>query len=72
VAFNVNNCRAGSDGHAVFYGQETPERVAFHKSQAMGNRLTNINDIAPLVVFLAEKVTGYRQTIFANAATTTR
>lgn len=50
-----------------FYGQETPERVEFHKSQGMGNRLTKIDDIAPLVVFLADEgrwITG--QTIFAN------
>lgn len=41
-----------------FYPQETPERVEFHKSQAMGNRLTEITDIAPLVVFLAGEGTG--------------
>ena len=56
-----------------FYGEETPERVAFHKSQAMSNRLTRIEDIAPLVLFLADEghwVT--RQTIFANGGYTTR
>ncbi|MCT0203404.1 SDR family oxidoreductase [Synechococcus sp. CS-603] len=36
-----------------FYGQETPERVAFHKSQGMGNQLTQIEDIVPIVRFLA-------------------
>lgn len=56
-----------------FYGQETPERVEFHKSQAMGNQLTQIEDIAPIVTFLATDgwwITG--QTIFANGGYTTR
>ncbi|MCP3425598.1 SDR family oxidoreductase [Rothia sp. AR01] len=56
-----------------FYGQETPERVEFHKSQAMGNQLTRIEDIAPIVRFLASEgwwITG--QTIFANGGYTTR
>lgn len=56
-----------------FYGEETPERVAFHKSQAMGNQLTQIEDIVPIVKFLATDgwwITG--QTIFANGGYTTR
>lgn len=56
-----------------FYGQETPERVEFHKSQAMGGQLTKIEDIAPIVSFLATSgwwITG--QTIFANGGYTTR
>lgn len=56
-----------------FYGQETPERVAFHKSQGMGNQLTKIEDIAPIVKFLATDgwwITG--QTLFANGGYTTR
>ncbi|MFM9379322.1 SDR family oxidoreductase [Gordonia sp. VNK21] len=56
-----------------FYGQETPERVEFHKSQAMGGRLTQIEDIAPIVTFLATDgrwITG--QTILANGGYTTR
>ncbi|GAA3670906.1 SDR family oxidoreductase [Microbacterium marinilacus] len=56
-----------------FYGQETPERVEFHKSQAMGGQLTKIEDIAPIVTFLATEgwwITG--QTIFANGGYTTR
>lgn len=56
-----------------FYGEETPERVAFHKSQAMGGRLTTIEDIAPIVMFLATDggwING--QTIFANGGYTTR
>lgn len=56
-----------------FYGQETPERVEFHKSQGMGNQLTQIEDISPIVTFLATEgwwITG--QTIFANGGYTTR
>lgn len=56
-----------------FYGQETPERVEFHKSQAMGGQLTEIEDIAPIVRFLATDgrwITG--QTILANGGYTTR
>ncbi|MCV7234515.1 SDR family oxidoreductase [Mycobacterium branderi] len=70
---SVNNVAPGPMDTPFFYPQETPERVEFHKSQAMGNRLTRIEDIAPLVVFLADEghwVTG--QTIFANGGYTTR
>ena len=69
----MNNVAPGPMDTPFFYGEETPERVAFHKSQAIGNRLTQIEDIAPLVVFLADEghwVTG--QTIFANGGYTTR
>ncbi len=56
-----------------FYGQETPERVEYHKSQALGGQLTKIEDIAPIVQFLVTDgwwITG--QTIFANGGYTTR
>lgn len=56
-----------------FYGQETPERVEFHKSQALGGQLTRIEDISPIVRFLSTDgwwVTG--QTLFANGGYTTR
>jgi len=56
-----------------FYGQETPERVAFHKSQALGGQLTHIEDIVPIVKHLVTDgwwITG--QTIFANGGYTTR
>ncbi len=56
-----------------FYGQETPERVAYHKSQAMNGDLTRIEDIVPIVRFLATDgwwITG--QTIFANGGYTAR
>ncbi|MGW0162915.1 SDR family oxidoreductase [Mycobacterium sp. NPDC003323] len=70
---NVNNIGPGPMDTPFFYGQETPERVEFHKSQAMGGRLTLIEDIAPLVLFLADEghwITG--QTVFANGGYTTR
>ncbi|OHV01902.1 SDR family oxidoreductase [Mycobacterium talmoniae] len=70
---NVNSVAPGPMDTPFFYPQETPERVEFHKSQGMGNRLTEIEDIAPLVTFLVDGghwITG--QTIFANGGYTTR
>ncbi|MFJ8627966.1 SDR family oxidoreductase [Kitasatospora sp. NPDC093550] len=70
---SVNTIAPGPMDTPFFYGQETPERVAFHKSQAMGGRLTAIEDIAPIVTFLATEggwITG--QTLFANGGYTTR
>ena len=70
---SVNNIGPGPMDTPFFYGQETPERVGYHKSQAMGNQLTQIEDIVPIVKFLATegwRITG--QTIFANGGYTTR
>jgi NAD(P)-dependent dehydrogenase (short-subunit alcohol dehydrogenase family) len=70
---SVNNIAPGPMDTPFFYPQETPERADFHRSQAMGNQLTKIEDIAPLVTFLATDgwwITG--QTIFANGGYTTR
>ncbi|ALE84504.1 SDR family oxidoreductase [Pseudonocardia sp. HH130629-09] len=70
---SVNSIAPGPMDTPFFYPQETPERVEFHKSQAMGGRLTRIEDIAPIVRFLATEghwITG--QTIFANGGYTTR
>lgn len=70
---SVNTVAPGPMDTPFFYGQETPERVAFHKSQAMGNRLTSIDDIAPVVLFLATDggwLTG--QILFPNGGYTTR
>ena len=70
---SVNNIGPGPMDTPFFYGQETPERVEFHKSQAMGNQLTMIEDIAPIVKFLATEgwwING--QTLFANGGYTTR
>ncbi|MGQ1215118.1 SDR family oxidoreductase [Acinetobacter baumannii] len=56
-----------------FYGQESPEAVAYHKSASALSGLTKIEDIEPLVRFLVTDgwwITG--QTIFANGGYTTR
>lgn len=56
-----------------FYGQESAEAVAYHKSASDLGGLTDIKDIAPLVEFLVTDgwwITG--QTIFANGGYTTR
>lgn len=70
---SVNNVGPGPMDTPFFYPQETDERVEFHKSQAMDNQLTDIEDIAPLIKYLATDggwITG--QTIFANGGYTTR
>lgn len=70
---SVNAIGPGPMDTPFFYGQETPERVAYHKSQALGGNLTKIEDIAPIVKFLATEgwwITG--QTLFANGGYTTR
>ena len=56
-----------------FYGQESDDAVAYHKSASALGGLTKIEDIAPLVEFLVSDgwwITG--QTIFANGGYTTR
>lgn len=56
-----------------FYGQESDDAVAYHKSASALGGLTDIRDIAPLVQFLISEgwwITG--QTIFANGGYTTR
>jgi len=58
---------------SFFYGQESEEAVAYHKSASALGGLTDIKDIAPLVEFLVTdgwRITG--QTIFANGGYTTR
>ncbi|KAJ5198697.1 uncharacterized protein N7498_007814 [Penicillium cinerascens] len=70
---SVNNVAPGPMDTPFFYPQESPEAVEFHKSNAMGNRLTMVQDIAPLIRFLCTDgkwITG--QTIFANGGYTTR
>lgn len=70
---SVNTVAPGPMDTPFFYPEETPERVEFHKSQGMGNRLTRIEDIAPVIRFLATEggwITG--QTIFPNGGYTTR
>lgn len=56
-----------------FYGQESEDAVAYHKSASALGGLTDIRDIAPLIEFLVTDgwwITG--QTIFANGGYTTR
>ncbi|WP_300687944.1 SDR family oxidoreductase [Chryseobacterium sp.] len=56
-----------------FYGQESEDAVAYHKSASALGGLTDIKDIAPLIEFLVSDgwwITG--QTIFANGGYTTR
>ncbi|KAJ5088406.1 hypothetical protein N7456_012022 [Penicillium angulare] len=70
---SVNNVAPGPMDTPFFYPQESPEAVEFHKSNGMGNRLTMVEDIAPLIRFLVTEggwITG--QTIFANGGYTTR
>lgn len=70
---SVNTVAPGPMNTPFFYPQETPERVQFHQSQAMGNQLTQISDIAPIIRFLATEgwwFTG--QTLFPNGGYTTR
>ncbi|GAA2614140.1 SDR family oxidoreductase [Streptomyces axinellae] len=70
---SVNVVAPGPMDTPFFYPQETPERVEFHQSQAMGNQLTHIDDVAPVIKFLATEgwwFTG--QTMFPNGGYTTR
>ncbi|CEJ81454.1 Putative Short chain dehydrogenase [[Torrubiella] hemipterigena] len=70
---SVNAVAPGPMDTPFFYPQESPDAVAYHKSQALGGRLTDVKDIAPLVTFLVtggQWITG--QTIFANGGYTTR
>jgi len=58
---------------SFFYPAETPDSIAYHKSQSMSGKLTDIKDIAPIVNFLVTDgswITG--QTIFAHGGYTTR
>ncbi len=75
---SVNAIGPGPMDTPFFYGQESKEAVAYHSSAAAlsgysKTGLTDIQDIAPIVKFLATEgwwMTG--QTIFANGGYTTR
>jgi NAD(P)-dependent dehydrogenase (short-subunit alcohol dehydrogenase family) len=70
---SVNNVAPGPMDTPFFYPAETPEAVAYHKSQSLNGELTKIEDIVPIVKFLVTDgwwITG--QTIFANGGYTTR
>jgi NAD(P)-dependent dehydrogenase (short-subunit alcohol dehydrogenase family) len=70
---SVTNVAPGPMDTPFFYPAESPEAVAYHKSQSMNGKLTDIQDIVPIVRFLVTEgwwITG--QTIFANGGYTTR
>nr|WP_328798962.1 SDR family oxidoreductase [Kangiella shandongensis] len=75
---SVNAIGPGPMDTPFFYGQESEEAVAYHSSAAALSKftktgLTHIEDIAPIVRFLAGEgwwITG--QCIFANGGYTTR
>lgn len=70
---SVNTVAPGPMDTPFFYPAETPESVAYLKSASMNGELTRIEDVAPLVRFLASEggwITG--QTIFINGGFTTR
>lgn len=49
---SVNAIAPGPMDTPFFYPQENDDSVAFFKTQALGGRLTKIEDIAPIVKFL--------------------
>lgn len=70
---SVNAVAPGPMDTPFFYGQETPDAVEFHKSNAIAGRLTVVEDIAPIFKFLCTDgawING--QTIFANGGYTSR
>jgi NAD(P)-dependent dehydrogenase (short-subunit alcohol dehydrogenase family) len=70
---SVNNIAPGPMDTPFFYGQESPEAVAYHKSQGINGQLTDIKDIAPIVRFLVTEGWWFSgQTIFPNGGYTTR
>jgi NAD(P)-dependent dehydrogenase (short-subunit alcohol dehydrogenase family) len=70
---SVNNVAPGPMDTPFFYPAESADSIEYHKSASMNGKLTDINDIAPIVRFLVTEgwwITG--QTIFANGGYTTR
>jgi NAD(P)-dependent dehydrogenase (short-subunit alcohol dehydrogenase family) len=70
---SVNNIAPGPMDTPFFYPVESAESIAYHKSQSMNGRLTEIRNIVPIVKFLVTEgwwITG--QTLFANGGYTTR
>ena len=70
----VNSVAPGPINTEFFYGQENDESVQFLKSMTPQNRLGEIEDIVPMIEFLASSdakwVTG--QTIFVNGSFVSR
>lgn len=70
---SVVNVAPGPMDTPFFYPAESPEAIAYHQSQSLNGKLTDIKDIVPIVKFLVTDgwwITG--QTIFANGGYTTR
>lgn len=70
---SVNSVAPGPMDTSFFYGQESPDAVAYHKSASALGGLTKIEDIVPIITFLATDgwwITG--QTILANGGYTTK
>lgn len=70
---SINNVAPGPMDTPFFYEQETKESVEYLKSASFNGELTKIEDIAPIVEFLATDgwyING--QTILANGGFTTR
>lgn len=70
---SVNAIAPGPMDTPFFYPQEQEGAVAYHKSQALDGRLTDVRDIAPIIAHLVSDgnwISG--QTIFANGGYTTR
>lgn len=68
---NVNCVAPGPMDTPFLYGQETDESVAFFKTMGLGGRLTEVEDIVPIVRFLVTEghwITG--QTIYASGGFT--
>ncbi len=49
---SVNNVAPGPMDTPFFYPAETSDSIAYHKSQSMNGKLTDIKDIVPIVKFL--------------------
>lgn len=69
----VNAVAPGPMDTPFFYPQESADAVEFHKSNAVGGRLTKVGDITPIFKFLCTDgawING--QTLFANGGYTSR
>jgi NAD(P)-dependent dehydrogenase (short-subunit alcohol dehydrogenase family) len=70
---SVNNIAPGPMDTPFFYPVESSDSIAYHKSQSMNGKLTDVRDIVPIIRFLVTEgwwITG--QTLFANGGYTTR
>ncbi|CAK7904428.1 D-arabinitol 2-dehydrogenase [ribulose-forming] [[Candida] anglica] len=68
---SVNSVAPGPMDTPFLYGQETEGDISFYKSVGLGDRLTQVEDIVPIIRFLATEggwITG--QTIYASGGFT--